>query len=111
VRTGARLADRDLRQGTRFWVRHAARCEHRVLGDIVLQLSNVSRIGFMVEARAGVERGDRLMVHLPAAVHREAFCTWTSHQRAGFQFERTVREEEFVYLIEALKGTPIRRPV
>ena len=103
MRTGAQLAITDLRQGARFPVRHTAMCEHRVLGDIVLQLSNVSRVGFMVDARGGVERGDRLIIRLPASVRIEAFCIWTRHQRAGFQFERPIRAELFAAIVPQMK--------
>ena len=106
---GAKLAITELRQGSRFPVLHAAACEHRLLGDIVLPLRNLSRVGFMVEARSGVERGDRLMIRLPAAVRLEAFCIWTSHQRAGFQFERPIRPDAFVCMKGALNGKHLRQ--
>ena len=106
---GAKLAVTDLRQGARFPVSYSATCEHRELGDILLRASNVSKTGFLVEARSGVNRGDRLMVSLPAAVRLEAFCIWTSHQRAGFQFERPIWADDFARMMDALIGAKLTK--
>jgi hypothetical protein len=51
---GAQLNITDLRCGIRFLARCTGSCEHRVLGEISLRLTNVSRVGFRVDARAGV---------------------------------------------------------
>jgi hypothetical protein len=83
----------ELRQGSRKPTRYHASCEHPVMGRIALELSNVSRVGFMVEARAGVMRGDRITVSLTPNNGLGAICLWTRYQCAGFQFDCVIPEE------------------
>jgi hypothetical protein len=104
---GAQLANTDLRQRLRYTVDYAAKAEHRTFGDTRLVISNISRSGFMVEARNGIERGDRLEVTLPTVGRIESFCIWKLGQRAGFQFERPIRPDDFEVMVEPMQ--PVRR--
>jgi hypothetical protein len=103
---GAQLAITDKRQKSRYSVSHTVKAEHRTFGDMRLVIANISRAGFMVEARNGVERGDRLEVTLPIVGRIESFCIWKMGQRAGFQFERPIRPAEFDVMIEPMQ--PVR---
>jgi hypothetical protein len=106
---GAQLHITDLRQQSRYPVGHTVKAEHRTFGDMRLVIANISRSGFMVEARNGVERGDRLEISLPIVGRIESFCIWKMGQRAGFQFERPIRSDEFDVMIEPMQPVRARR--
>lgn len=94
----------EARQATRYPVSYRAPGEHRQLGEIHLQIVNVSRSGFLVLESMGIARGDRVMMALPKAGHIEAFCLWTRDQQAGFQFERLIRAEDFALMLVAMNS-------
>jgi hypothetical protein len=48
-------------------------------------------------------RGDRVIVRLPVIGRIEAYCIWTADERAGFQFERIIRLDDFVSMIESIQ--------
>jgi hypothetical protein len=77
--------------------------EHRVRGDIRLKLVNISTDGFMVADTDMMDRGDRLMIRLPVVGYIEAFCLWVSDSRAGFQFERPIRANEFHEMLATME--------
>lgn len=109
MRGGAQLSVTDLRRSTRHTVNLPVIAEHRVHGDIMLQLSNVSTTGFMAQSVEGLGRGDRVTIRLPQVGRIEAFLVWSDGDRAGFQFERIIRLDDFAKLIKALQPNPKMR--
>lgn len=105
MRGGAQLSVTDLRRSNRHAVNIPVIAEHRARGDILLQLSNVSTTGFMAQGIDGLGRGDRVTIRLPHVGRIEAFLVWSDGDRAGFQFERIVRLDDFTKLIKALQPT------
>jgi hypothetical protein len=103
MRGGAQLSVTDLRRSTRHPVNLPVIGEHRARGDILLQLSNISTTGFMAQGVEGLGRGDRVTIRLPQVGRIEAFLVWSDGNRAGFQFERIVRLDDFAKLIKALQ--------
>ena len=109
MRGGAQLSVTDLRRSNRHAVNIPVIGEHRARGDILLQLSNVSTTGFMAHGIEDMSRGERVTIRLPHVGRIEAFLVWTDGDRAGFQFERIVRLDDFTKLIKALQpGTKAR---
>ena len=104
--SGAQLSVTDQRRATRHPVDFPVIAEHRVRGDLPLHVSNISAHGFMIDAAPELLRGDRVIVRLPAIGRIEAYCIWVSDDRAGFQFERIIRLDDFEEMIEALQPNP-----
>lgn len=103
MRGGAQLSVTDLRRSTRHPVNLPVIGEHRTRGDIMLQFVNLSTTGFMAHGVADLGRGERVTVRLPVVGRIEAFLVWTDGDRAGFQFERIVRLDDFNKLIRAIQ--------
>ena len=108
---GAQLSVPDMRRSTRHPVDFPVIGEHRTRGDHKLHVCNVSAHGFMVDAGADkavpeLERGDRVIIRLPVIGRIEAYCIWITEDRAGFQFERIVRLDDFVAMIGELQPNP-----
>ena len=61
-------------------------------------------VGFMVTARAGIGRGERLMVALPKFGRIEALCIWTRSQQAGFLFERPLPTSQLERVVDSMKA-------
>jgi hypothetical protein len=108
---GAQLSVTDQRSSTRHPVDLALIAEHRRIGDVMLQLSNVSTTGFMVRGVLELGRGERVTIRLPHIGRIEAFIVWTDKERSGFQFERIIRQDDFAKMIKALQPNPrLRSP-
>ena len=103
---GAQLTVTDLRRAARHPVDYNVIGEHRRLGDVHLHVVNVSAHGFMVEGDLELTRGERVVIRLPEIGRIEAHLIWVAEGRAGFQFERIVRLEDFMRMIDALKPNP-----
>lgn len=103
---GAQLSVTDLRRATRHPVDHKVIAEHRRLGDIHLHVVNISAHGFMVDCAPGLDRGERVVVRLPEIGRIEAHLIWATDGKAGFQFERIIRLDDFMKLIEVLQTNP-----
>src|SRR5512146_1991490 len=101
--SGAQLSVTDQRRATRHPVDHPVIGEHRTRGDVPLHISNISAHGSMVTDAPGLGRGDRVIVRLPVIGRIEAYCIWIAEDRAGFQFERIIRLDDFMSMIEALQ--------
>jgi hypothetical protein len=97
--SGAQLSVTDQRRAARHPVDHPVIGEHRTRGDVPLHISNISAHGFMVSGAPVLGRGDRVIVRLPSIGRIEAYCIWTADQRAGFQFERIIRFDDFMAMI------------
>ena len=101
--TGAQLTVTDLRRATRHPVDHKVIGEHRALGDVHMHINNLSAHGFMIDGPTELSRGERVVIRLPVVGLIEAHLIWATEDRAGFQFERIIRLEDFVALIETLQ--------
>lgn len=104
--SGAQLSVTDQRRATRHPVDFPVIGEHRTRGDLPLHVSNLSAHGFMVDAAPDLERGDRVIIRLPEIGRIEAYCIWTADDRAGFQFERIIRLDDFNDMIAAIQPNP-----
>ncbi len=100
---GAALSVTDQRRAARHSVDHVAFAEHRRLGDIKVHIINMSANGFMTEGELPIGRGERITVRFPTIGNMEAHLIWLVGDRAGFQLERVIRQDEFLGLVEAIK--------
>jgi hypothetical protein len=108
---GAQLSVTDLRRAARHPVDFPVIGEHRQLGDVHLHIANISAHGFMTQGAAGMSRGERITIRLPHIGRIEAHMIWATDDRAGFQFERILRLDDFMTLIDTMQPNPrLRRP-
>ncbi|MEW9856821.1 PilZ domain-containing protein [Novosphingobium sp. M1R2S20] len=107
---GAQLTVTDKRRAARHPADYKVIAEHRQLGDVHLHIVNVSAQGFMAQEVSGLGRGDRLVMRLPVTGRIEAHLIWAHEGRAGFQFERIIRLDDFLKLVDALQPNPRLRP-
>ncbi|MXO64444.1 PilZ domain-containing protein [Altericroceibacterium endophyticum] len=103
---GARLSVTDMRRSARHPVDHTVTGEHLGHGELPLRIVNLSAHGFMIDDSPEITRGDRVIVPLPAIGRIEAYCMWRTDSRAGFQFERVIRPDDFNNLISVLQPNP-----
>lgn len=106
---GAHLSVTDMRRSTRHPVDFPVIAEHRDIGDVKMHICNISAHGFMVDGAPEVARGDRMIVRLPVIGRIEAYCIWITDDRAGFQFERIIRLDDFMAMIRDLQPNPALR--
>jgi len=106
VTAGANLSVTDLRRAARHPVDFPVIVEHFAHGDVSLHVSNLSAHGFMVDNASKLDRGDRVIIRLPVVGRIEAYVIWTREERAGFQFERIIRLDDFVAIIDTLQPNP-----
>ena len=106
---GAQLSVTDMRRSTRHPVDYKVIAEHRLNGDMKMHVCNISAHGFMVDEAPVLSRGDRLIIRLPVVGRIEAYCIWTTDDRAGFQFERIIRVDDFMSMIRELQPNPALR--
>ena len=104
--SGAQLTVTDLRRAARHPVDHKVIGEHRLLGDVHLHIANLSAHGFMIEGSVDMSRGERVIIRLPVVGRIEAHLIWVTEERAGFQFERIIRLDDFMQLIDTLQPNP-----
>jgi len=107
---GAQLSVTELRAAARHPVDYQVIGEHRQLGDVHVRIVNISAQGFMAKGDHGLGRGERLTIRLPVIGRIEAHVIWTRDERSGFQFERIVRSDDFLKLIDTLQPNPRLRP-
>lgn len=108
---GAQLTVTDQRRAARHPVDFPVIAEHFVHGDLKLHISNMSAHGFMIDDAHDVSRGDRIIIRLPIVGRIEAYCIWVRENRAGFQFERIIRLDDFMAVIDELQPNPrLRQP-
>jgi len=100
---GAQLSVTDMRRAARHPVDYPVIGEHRRLGDLMLHIVNISANGFMIKGESQLGRGERLTIRLPHAGRIEAFVVWNDGERAGFQFERIIRQDEFLKTVEGMQ--------
>jgi hypothetical protein len=95
-----------MRRAVRHPVDFPAIVEHFTHGDMNLHVCNLSAHGFMIDDAERLKRGDRVMIRLPVVGRIEAYVIWTRDERAGFQFERIIRLDDFVAMIDTLQPNP-----
>lgn len=103
---GANLSVTDMRRAARHPVDFPVIVEHFAHGDLDLHVCNISAHGFMVDNAEKLNRGDRVIIRLPVVGRIEAYVIWTRDERAGFQFERIIRLDDFVAIIDTLQPNP-----
>ena len=103
---GAQLSVTDLRRAARHPVDYRVIGEHRQQGDVLMHVINISANGFMTDGALDLARGERLTIRLPEVGRIEAFVIWNNGERAGFQFERILRLDDFMAMIDALQPNP-----
>lgn len=103
---GAQLSITDLRRATRHPVEHRVIGEHRQRGDVQIEIINISAQGFMAAGDIGLDRGERVVIRLPVVGRIEAHVIWQTEDRSGFQFERVLRLDDFLMMINALQVNP-----
>nr|WP_255548262.1 PilZ domain-containing protein [Erythrobacter ani] len=95
-----------MRRAARHPVDFPVIVEHFAHGDLNLHVSNMSAHGFMVDDAEKLKRGDRVIIRLPVVGRIEAYVIWTRDNRAGFQFERIIRLDDFMSIIDTLQPNP-----
>lgn len=103
---GAQLSVPDMRRAARHPVDLPVIAEHRDRGDMPLHVVNISAQGFMIDNAESLTRGDRVLIRFPVVGRIEAYCMWTRDERAGFQFERLLRVDDFSTMIEEIQPNP-----
>ena len=103
---GAQLTVTDLRRAVRHPVTHRVIGEHRVLGDVHIEIVNLSAHGFMSKGDHGLGRGDRVIIRLPVIGRIEAHMIWMHEGRSGFQFERIIRTDDFLPMLDEMQPNP-----
>ena len=95
-----------MRRAARHPVDFPVIVEHYSHGDVNLHVCNLSAHGFKVDAAHELSRGDRVIIRLPVVGRIEAYVIWTRENRAGFQFERIIRLDDFISIVDALQPNP-----
>ena len=103
---GANLSVTDMRRAARHPVDFPVIVEHYSRGDVNLHVCNLSAHGFMVDDASELNRGDRVIIRLPVVGRIEAYVIWQRGERAGFQFERIIRVDDFMAIIDTLQPNP-----
>ncbi|MEP2234863.1 MAG: PilZ domain-containing protein [Alteripontixanthobacter sp.] len=106
MNVGAQLSVTDMRRASRCPIDYPVIAEHHDLGDVKMHLCNISANGFMVDDAQELERGQRVIVRLPVVGRIEAHVMWQRDKRAGLQFERIIRLDDFLAMIEELQPNP-----
>ena len=96
-----RYSKTDFRRDDRFQVNYYAAGEHGRLGKLILKIVDLSSTGVMIDGKAGIERGDKILLRLSDATNVEALCIWTWHQHAGLQFDQAISSSELMSTMEA----------
>jgi len=73
---------------------------------VPLHIVNLSAHGFMVEGSTELQRGERVNIRLPEIGRIEAHLIWSAEGRSGFQFERIIRLDDFMRMIDMLQPNP-----
>lgn len=92
----------DFRRDDRFQVNYYAAGEHGRLGRLILKIVDLSSTGVMIDGKAGIERGDKILLRLSDATNVEALCIWTWHQHAGLQFDQAISSSELMSALDAI---------
>lgn len=104
--SGAQLSVPEMRRAARHPVDFPVIAEHRDRGDLSLHIANISAHGFMVDNSNGLDRGERVIIRLPEIGRIEAYVIWVRDERAGLQFERIIRLDDFTRMMDTLQPNP-----
>ncbi len=104
--SGAQLSINDQRRATRHPVDYPVIGEHLARGDVPMHISNISAHGFMIDGAHDLARGERIIIRLPEIGRIEAYVIWVTDDRAGLQFERIIRLDDFMRMIDTLQPNP-----
>ena len=86
----------DPRRATRFPVDFETICEFQSGQEKQIRITNISAHGLMV--------GEILEIRLPVTGRIEAYLVWSHQGRCGFEFERVIREPDFVAMIDKINS-------
>lgn len=92
----------EMRRATRFSVDFRTIGETQKHGEFPVNLGNISAHGCQFAHDAALSKGDRVVVRLPVAGRIEAFLVWSHNGRSGFEFERVIREPDFVAMLDKM---------
>lgn len=109
MKSGANLSVTDMRRTARHPVDYPVIVEHFEHGDLKLHVCNLSAHGFMIDDAHQLSRGNRIIIRLPVVGRIEAYVIWIRDSRAGFQFERIIRLDDFIGIIDELQPNPCLR--
>lgn len=104
--SGAQLSVPEMRRAARHPVDFPVIAEHRDRGDLSLHIANISAHGFMVDNTHDLQRGERVIIRLPEIGRIEAYVIWIRDERAGLQFERIIRLDDFTRMMDTLQPNP-----
>lgn len=104
--SGAQLSVTDKRRAMRHPVDYKVIAEHRQAGDVHVHIVNLSAQGFMATIDKDLGRGERLDIRLPVVGRIEAHLIWNRDERCGFQFERIIRLDDFLKVIDEMQPNP-----
>lgn len=93
----------ELRRATRFPVDFETIGENQKHGEFTVKLSNISAHGCQFVHDTPLNKGDRVVVRLPVAGRIEAFLVWSHSGRSGFEFERVIRQPDFVAMLDKME--------
>lgn len=99
------LNSADQRRAARHRTDFNSMSESKKHGDLPVHIINISAHGFMIDNNVKLERGDRITIRLPEAGHVESLVLWAVDNRAGLQFERVIRVNEFLSLLDKVAKT------
>lgn len=71
--------------------------------EFTVRITNISAEGMMLSDSAPMEKATRIIVRLPVVGRIEAYVIWSHQDRCGFKFERVVREDEFMAMLDQIK--------
>lgn len=101
--TSAPMMNRpDMRRATRFPVEFSTIAETRRDGEFRVEMTNVSAHGCQLVHETDLEKGDRVIVRLPVAGRIESVLVWSHGGRSGFEFERVIRQPDFMAMIDQI---------
>jgi len=100
--SAARQKFPDPRRATRFPVDFDTICEARKYGEFSAKITNLSARGCQIVHDVALAKGDPVVVRLPVAGRIEAFLIWSHEGRSGFEFERVIRADDFMAMIDKI---------
>lgn len=65
----------------------------------------------MADNAPELSRGERVIIRLPVIGRIEAYVIWMHDERAGLQFERIIRLDDFMKMMDKMQPNPrLRSP-
>ncbi|MBB4860905.1 hypothetical protein HNO88_004251 [Novosphingobium chloroacetimidivorans] len=103
MKTPQERALEEFRRSARCKVDRLVPAEHRRRGEFQIHLLNVSAHGFMAVGESDFQVGERLSIRLAGVGWIEGHLVWSDETRAGFEFERLIRLDEFTAMRAAFQ--------